>query len=89
MVELPDGEKNFEDMCKRLHRIPAYDGRTDGRTDRRADRILPPHMFLCDILLPSGVTNDDSPRYAYASRGKNVTNFTTVVALDVIYPAVS
>ena len=64
------------------------DGRTDGRTDGQTD-ILPPHMFLCDILLPSGVTNDESPRYAYASRGKNVINFTTVVALDAIYPAVS
>jgi len=38
--------KNFVDMCKRLHTIPACDGRTD---------ILPRH----------------SPRYAYASRGKN------------------
>jgi len=27
--------KNFEDMCNRLHTIPACDGRTDGQTDRQ------------------------------------------------------
>ena len=32
MVELPDGEKNFEDMCNRLDSIPACDRRTDRRT---------------------------------------------------------
>ena len=26
IVGLPDGEKNFEDMCSRLDTIPAYDG---------------------------------------------------------------
>jgi len=50
MVGLPDGEKNYEDMCNRLDRIPACDRQTDRLTD-----ILPRH----------------SPRYAYASRGKN------------------
>jgi len=30
--------KNFEDMCNRLHTIPACDGRTDRQTD-----ILPQH----------------------------------------------
>jgi len=34
MVGLPDGEKNFEDICNRLHTIPACDGRTDGQTDK-------------------------------------------------------
>ena len=29
MVGLPDGEKNFEDMCNRLDTIPACDGQTD------------------------------------------------------------
>jgi len=29
MVRLPDGEISFEDMNKRLDRIPACDGRTD------------------------------------------------------------
>ena len=51
--------KNFEDMCNRLDTIPACDGQTDGQTDRRTDRrtnILPRH----------------SPRYAYASCGKNL-----------------
>jgi len=33
MVQLPDGEKNFEDMCNRLGTIPACDRRTDGQTD--------------------------------------------------------
>jgi len=28
-------KKNFEDMCNRLHTIPACDGQTDGRTDRQ------------------------------------------------------
>jgi len=27
-VGLPDGEKNFGDLCNRLHTIPACDGRT-------------------------------------------------------------
>jgi len=60
-LRLPDGEKNFEDICNRLDSIPTdrqtdrrTDRRTDGRTDRQTD-ILPRH----------------SPRYAYASRGKN------------------
>jgi len=42
MVELPDGEKNFEDMCNRLHTIPACDGRTNRRKDGQTD-ILPRH----------------------------------------------
>ena len=32
MVGLPDGEKHFEDMCNRLHTIPACDRRTDRQT---------------------------------------------------------
>jgi len=36
MVGLPDGEKNFEDMCNRLDTIPSCDGRTDKRTDNLA-----------------------------------------------------
>ena len=50
--------KNFKDMYNRWGTIPACDRQTDRRTDRRTDRqtdILPRH----------------SPRYAYASRGKN------------------
>ena len=35
MVGLPDGEKNVEDMCNRLHSIPACDERTDSQTDRQ------------------------------------------------------
>ena len=31
-MELPDGEKNFEDMYNRLDRIPACDRQTDGQT---------------------------------------------------------
>jgi len=46
------------DMCNRLDRIPACDGRTDG------------HMDGTDIL------SRHSPRYAYASRGKNRRLFT-------------
>ena len=38
----PMVRKNFEDMCNRLHTIPACDGRTDRRTDRQTD-ILPRH----------------------------------------------
>jgi len=32
LVRLPDGEKNFKDMCNRLHRILACDGQTDRQT---------------------------------------------------------
>jgi len=35
MVGLPDGEKNFEDMCKRLDSIPACDRWIDRRIDLR------------------------------------------------------
>jgi len=38
MAGLPDGEKNFEDMCNRLGTIPARDRQTDRQTD-----ILPRH----------------------------------------------
>ena len=41
MVGLSDGEK-IEDICNRLHTIPACDGRTDRRTDGQTD-ILPRH----------------------------------------------
>ena len=33
MVRLPDGEKNFEDMCNHLGTIPACDRQTDRQTD--------------------------------------------------------
>ena len=35
MVGLPDGEKNFEDMCNRLDTIPPCDGQTYRQTDGR------------------------------------------------------
>ena len=35
MVGLPDGDKNFEDMCNRLHTIPVCDGRMERRRDRQ------------------------------------------------------
>ena len=38
MVGLPDGEKNFKDMCNRLHTIPACDRRADVQTDRHTLR---------------------------------------------------
>ena len=41
-TRVSDDEKNFEDMCTRLHTIPACDRRTDGRTDRRT-HIFPRH----------------------------------------------
>ena len=37
MLELLDCEKTFEDICNRLHTIPAWDERTDGQTDRQTD----------------------------------------------------
>jgi len=55
MVWLPYDEKNFDDMFSRFDRIPACDRQTDGETGRQTDDILSQH----------------SPRYAYASRGKN------------------
>ena len=39
MIELPYGEKNYDDMLSRFHTIPACHGRTDGRTDRIAINI--------------------------------------------------
>jgi len=68
MLELPDGEKNFEDMYNRLDRIPACDRQTDKQTDSQTDRrirqtdILPRH----------------SPRYANASRAKNGQSYPDV-----------
>jgi len=44
-------------ICVRLDRIPACDRRADIETDGRTDRHLERY----------------SPRYAYASRGKNST----------------
>jgi len=32
MVGLPESERNFEDMCNRLDRIPACDRQTGGQT---------------------------------------------------------
>jgi len=64
MVGLPDREKNFDDICNRLDRIPACHRQTHGQTDKQTD-ILPQH----------------SPRYAYASRGKNWT-----ITLETVNP---
>jgi len=58
MVGLPDGEKNFEDMCNRLDSIPACDRQTDRQTSchsivramhtRRAVKIHLPKIYaLC------------------------------------------
>ena len=43
---LPDGEKNFEDMHNRLHRIPACDGQTYRRTDGQGDRQTSCHGIV-------------------------------------------
>jgi len=61
-------------MYNRLDSIPACDGRTDRQTDRRTDRHL---------------ATAYSPRYAYASRGKNrrstlPTELLTRRAVDVL-----
>ena len=58
MVGLPDGEKNFEDMCSRLGTIPAC----DRRTDRRAD-ILPWHS-----LRYAYASRGKNEMYMYTSR---------------------
>ena len=39
MIELPYGEKNYDDMLSRFHLIPERYGRTDGQTDRFAISI--------------------------------------------------
>jgi len=65
MVELPNGEKNFEDMFSSVARIPYR-----RVTDRRANRRL-------DIL------RRRSPRYAYASRGKNPSQSVLCWQLDL------
>jgi len=37
MIELPYGEKNYDDMLSHFHLIPERDGQTDRQTDRRTD----------------------------------------------------
>jgi len=38
MIGLPRGEKNYDNMLSRLHKIPERMGQTDRRTDRQMDR---------------------------------------------------
>jgi len=35
MIELPYGEKNYDDMLSRFYLVPEHNGQTDGRTDRQ------------------------------------------------------
>ena len=35
MIELPYGDKNYDDMLSRFHLILECHGQTDGRTDRQ------------------------------------------------------
>ena len=35
MIELPYGEKNYDDMLSRFHQVPERNGQTDGQTDRQ------------------------------------------------------
>ena len=37
MIELPYGEKNYDDMLSRFHTIPACLGHTNGRKDGQRD----------------------------------------------------
>ena len=37
MIELPCGEKNYDDMLSRFHPIPERYGQTDRQTDRQTD----------------------------------------------------
>ena len=39
MIELPYGEKNYDDMFSRFHLIPERYGRTGGQTDGQTDRF--------------------------------------------------
>ena len=38
MIGLSYGEKNYDDILRRFHTIPACHGRTDRQTDRQTDR---------------------------------------------------
>jgi len=38
MIGIPRGEKNYDNMLSRLHKIPERMGQTDRRTDRQMDR---------------------------------------------------
>ena len=38
MIELPHGEKNYDDILSRFHLIPERYGQTDRRTDRQTDK---------------------------------------------------
>jgi len=35
MIELPYGEKNYDDLLSRFHMVPQRNGRTDRQTDRQ------------------------------------------------------
>jgi len=39
MIELPYGEKNYDDMLSRFHLIPERHGQMDGQTDKIAVSI--------------------------------------------------
>ena len=52
MIELPYGEKNYDDMLSRFHQVPERNGQTDGQTDRQTDR------FAISISRVSMLTRD-------------------------------
>jgi len=65
MIELPYGEKNYDDRLSRFYTIPACHGqtdrqterRTDGRTDRIAISISRVSVLTRDKNLASGENN--------------------------------
>jgi len=69
MVDYPM-VKNFDDIYNRFDTIAVCDRQTDrqadGRMDGRTADIMPQH----------------SPRYVYASRGKNLTNAVLIYVIS-------
>ena len=56
MIELPYGEKNYDDMLSHFHLIPERYGRTDEQTDGRTDRQT--DIFAISISRVSMLTRD-------------------------------
>jgi len=47
MIGLPCGEKNYDSILSRFHRISVRDGQTDGRTNRRTELLYQYRASVC------------------------------------------
>ena len=79
MIELPYGEKNYDDMLSRFHLIPERYGRTDRQTNRFAISISRVSMLTRDKK--SKKIKSTTPKRSYNSRPISDPN-ANVVILD-------